>query len=195
MIRRWFHVRAAGTVLALLVGSGGAIAAAAPLASSSPVVAASPPATVAAAPLLAASSPTLHLSVVAANNTWNNAGTVHKGDPVSTYRWLLNYDDTGNPKDTLQNCQPWKFNPPTNTNYPDGCTWPSVQSIMPGTTVGIFTQGDNSTLNHAAGLDPNALGGGKWFIQVSAPGFKLGGGYFTIDCSTGTCLVTSDPVL
>lgn len=203
---RWFRALSAITLAIqfVLAGSGGAYAAPAPSLASAP-----PP----SAPQAPATAPqsTLFLNVVAATSSLD--GKITKGQPVTSYKWLLNRDNTGNPNDTFQNCQPWKFTPNPNNSYPDGCAWPSVRNVLGGTgsvalagdgcPLDVFSQGDNTKLNATTGIStgpapstsscPNYLPPGRWFIQVNAPGYKLGVAYFAVPLSTAAVSVALEP--
>ncbi|MFM8321596.1 MAG: SdrD B-like domain-containing protein, partial [Chloroflexota bacterium] len=119
----------------------------------------------------AAQSSTLRLKVVSARSEPDHpGGAVAAGDPVETYRFIINVDNTGDPSQPRQaGCSP------SDPGYPDSCDWPSIRSV-PGAAP-IFTQGDQSLLNLVDGID---LPDGKYLISVLADGYKLSGAYFTI---------------
>jgi len=122
---------------------------------------------------------TLH--VESARSVNSGPGFVHKGDPVTTYKWLINVDDTGDPG-TVTNQGIDKCLPPTapggssDPNYADTCQWPGTR-----TTSGfapIEAQGDQGDLNDTKALDN--LPAGKYLISVTADGFKIDGAHFTV---------------
>ena len=93
---------------------------------------------------------------------------VTEGDPVASYQWLINEDNTGDPYDTTD-C--WAYlDPPANTirnpNYPDGCEWPGVHTT-PGWSP-IVTQGTEADLNETQGI---TLPPGRYLISVMGDGY------------------------
>ena len=67
---------------------------------------------------------------------------MHEGDPVTTYKWLINKEDVGNPQDAPEHCLPGLASDP---NFADTCQWPSVRTTSG--TAPIIAQGDQTTLN------------------------------------------------
>ena len=66
---------------------------------------------------------TLHVQSARSVNT--GPGFVHEGDAVTTYKWLINAEDIGNPKDAPSTaCRRWRADP----NFADTCQWPSVRT-------------------------------------------------------------------
>ncbi|MEO9240501.1 MAG: IPT/TIG domain-containing protein [Jatrophihabitantaceae bacterium] len=106
---------------------------------------------------------------------------MHKGDPISTYKWLINLDDTGDPG-TITNQGTDKCLPATatggstNPDYADSCPWPSVRNTSG--LAPIVAQGDQSDLNDSTAL--GNLPAGKYLISVTADGFKIDGKHFTV---------------
>ncbi len=136
---------------------------------------------------------------------------VKKGDPITTYKWLITADDIGNVKDPYTKCAPYSatgasqlgtyspgvgsygvYNPETG-QYEDAagnafdpsasCQWPSTR-YTPG-AVAVIASGDQSTIGSTAGKIPP----GKYLISVTADGFKIDGAHFTVT-SGGTTPVT-----
>jgi hypothetical protein len=122
----------------------------------------------------------------------NTAPTfVQKGEAVTSYRWMINEDSTGNPgtdaSPLLDQCLPSRApggsTKPSSTNpgdptepYADTCPWPSVR-----TTSGfakIVAQGDESDLS--AGTKLQGLAPGKYLVSVTADGYKIDGAHFTV---------------
>ncbi|TKJ30226.1 MAG: hypothetical protein CEE40_05545 [Chloroflexi bacterium B3_Chlor] len=121
---------------------------------------------------LAQTSNTLTLRVESARDEPRHPdGPVLKGDPVTTYRFLINVDNTGDPSHPRSpDCDP------NYAAYPANCPWPSIrtqQGYAP-----IFTQGDQTILDdELMGID---LPPGKYLISVLADGYKIGGAHFTV---------------
>ncbi len=129
----------------------------------------------------AAPSSTLNVSVQSARTeprALNGAG-VHEGDPVTSYKFLINEDNTG----TTAQRSPSGACSATTAGYPANCNWPSIREL-PHTTAPIVAQGTEADL--ADGLD---LPDGKYLISVLADGYKLDGAHFTVP------FTTTDPVI
>jgi len=99
--------------------------------------------------------------------------------PIPDYKFLINEDNTGDPtQPRTPDCDPT-----VEASLAD-CDWPSIRAV-PGAAP-IVTQGDQSILSAATGLDlgpylaanPTAT---KFLISVVADGYKIGGKHFTID--------------
>ena len=120
----------------------------------------------------AATTNTLKLRVVSARaepRAFDGAG-VAKGDAVTQYKFIINVDDTGDPAQPRDpSCSP------ADPDYPANCNWPSMHTIQGSSP--ILTQGDDSMLNEATGLD---LPAGKYLISVEADGYRIDGAHFTI---------------
>ncbi|MGB8649718.1 MAG: IPT/TIG domain-containing protein [Mycobacteriales bacterium] len=131
----------------------------------------------------AAAAPTgsITLHVDSARSVNSGPGFVHQGDAVTTYKWLINVDDTGDPG-TLRNQGIDKCLPATapggstDPNYADSCQWPSVRNTSG--TAPIVAQGDQNDLSDSKALDD--LPAGKYLISVTADGFKIDGKHFTV---------------
>ncbi len=148
---------------------------------------------VTSAPAAAAAGTTgsITLHVQSARSVSAGPGFVHKDDPVTTYKWLINVDDTGDPG-TLANQGIDKCLPATapggstDANYADTCKWPSVR-VTSGLAP-IVAQGDQTNLNGTTALD--GLAPGKYLISVTADGFKIDGQHFTVTAGTTPLPVT-----
>ncbi|MDT4977644.1 MAG: hypothetical protein QOG98_3402, partial [Pseudonocardiales bacterium] len=135
---------------------------------------------------------TLHVQSARTVNA--GAGFVHKGDPVTKYKWLINVDDTGNPGTAAQQglnaCLPATApGGSADPQYADTCQWPSTR-----TTSGvapIAAQGDETDLNDGKALDN--LPAGKYLISVTADGFKIDGKHFTVNGGTQRVNVEMNP--
>ncbi len=147
---------------------------------------------------LAAPAPTapgsIGLKVQAARSVGKAAGLVHKGDAITTYKWIINKDDTGDPGTAAQpltgSCLPATApGGSTDPNYADSCPWPSTRSTSGFAP--IVAQGDQTDLSAARTLDN--LPAGKYLISVTADDFKIGGQHFTVDGGTQTVSVDLDP--
>ncbi|MBI5566319.1 MAG: IPT/TIG domain-containing protein [Chloroflexi bacterium] len=118
-----------------------------------------------------ATTNSLRLRVVSARTEPDHpGGPVTVGDPVTTYQFMINVDNTGDPQQARETgCAP------ENPGYPDSCDWPSIRAV-PGAAP-VFTQGDNTTLNETTGFD---LPDGKYLITVLADGYKIDGAHFSV---------------
>ncbi len=102
-------------------------------------------------------------------------GGVHEGDPVTSYKFLINEDNTGSTA-TRSPSGPCAASAP---NYPANCDWPSIREL-PHTTAPIVAQGTDADL--ADGLA--GLPDGKYLISVLADGYKLDGAHFSVPFTT-----------
>lgn len=119
-------------------------------------------------PSAARATPTM-LQVVSARTepAWNGVG-ITAGMPVTTYRYVINVDDTGDVHQArADGCDP------SAPDYPAGCRWPSVAAISSSSP--IYTQGDQGDFAPFLDLPP-----GRYLISVLADGFKLDGAHFTV---------------
>lgn len=74
---------------------------------------------------------TLH--VQAARSVGTAAGLVHEGDAVTSYKWIINKDDAGDPgtadHQLLDKCLPPRaVGGASDPDYADTCPWPSVRN-------------------------------------------------------------------
>ena len=122
----------------------------------------------------------LTLRVVSARDEPRHpGGPVLKGDLVTSYRFLINEDNVGDPSQPrYPDCHPF-LDPPDNTirnpNYPSNCNWPSIRTMQGYAP--IVTQGDQTILNETTAID---LPPGKYLISVLADGYKIGGAHSTV---------------
>ena len=139
-----------------------------------------------------ATTTTLYLRVIAARS--EPLSGVVKGDPVTTYQFIINEDNVGDPtQPRFPDCYPY-LDPPTNTvinpNYPAACNWPSIraqQGYAP-----IVTQGDQTILNETTGI---SLPPGKYLISVLGEGYKIDGAHFTVPLEEpGLVVVEAQPL-
>ncbi len=159
----WHRVMVVISTLALLFGNLALQAA--------PAVQAQPAAAPQAAPLLAPTN-VISLNVVSARDepkAFGGAGVL-KGDPVSTFKYIINVDNTG---ETTQR-SPADGCSPSDPGYPGTCRWTSIAG-SPGWSP-IYTQGDQSDFT-AGGL---TLPDGRYIVSVMADGYKLDGAHFTV---------------
>ena len=173
------------------------------------------------APARAAGAPgTVTLAVKAARDASADASTptapvVHKGDPVTAFRWMITVDDVGDPKDSSARCLPFTatggsqastyvpgvgsygaWNPATQ-RYENAtgaaydpsasCQWPSTR-YTPG-AVAVVASGDQSTVGDLAGHVPP----GRYLVSVTADGFKIDGAHFMVTPG-GTTPVTVEMI-
>ena len=138
---------------------------------------------------LAAEFYTITLKVVSARTEPNAPnGPVTAGDPITTYNYLINVDNTGDPFN-LTGCDPYLADGVTrNPEYPDGCELPSIRTV-PGWSP-IYTQGDQTSFSEAVSL---TLPAGKYLISVESDGFKMDGEHFTIPDADGIVEVQMHP--
>ncbi len=111
-------------------------------------------------------------------------GGVTKGDPITTYKYIINIDNTGTTTqrlDPLTGALPSACTP-ADPGYPDSCQWVSVAGAASHSP--IYASGDQN--DFIAGLD---LPNGRYLISVLADGYKLDGTPFTVPF-TGSGLVT-----
>ncbi len=136
---------------------------------------------------------TLH--VKSARSVAPGAGFVHANDPVTTYKWIINQDDTGDPgtfaNQGTQSClPPGAEGGSSNPDFADSCPWPSIRKTSGFAP--IIAQGDEKDLNGTKALD--GLAPGKYLISVTAKGFKIDGQHFTVGAgSTQAVTVLMNP--
>ncbi|RNM15781.1 hypothetical protein EFL26_06255 [Nocardioides pocheonensis] len=136
----------------------------------------------------AASTGSITMTVKSARSVGAAAGLVHEGDPVTTYKWIVNEDDTGDPGTAAhpgtENCWPARAGAGSSSNpdFADTCPWPSIRSTSGFAP--IVAQGNQDDL--AAGHALDGLAPGKYLISVTASGFKIGGQHFTVPTTGGT---------
>jgi hypothetical protein len=122
----------------------------------------------------------------------------------TTYRWLINHEDVGDPtsdltsaagRANLARCLPesnnglWPSPNPIATydpNAPQDCPWPSIRNT-PG-YVPILTQGDQTELDADTPLA--GIPNGKYLISVLANGYKIGGAHFEVTGAAAAVPVT-----
>ena len=133
-----------------------------------------------------AATNTLTLDVVSARTEPRApGGPVAKGDPIDTFKFLINEDNTGT---TAQRSPaPGTGCSASDPGYPGSCDWSSITEV-PGSSH-IVTQGNQDDL--AGGLD---LPAGRYLISVLADGYKLDGEHFTVPLpDPGTVTVELQP--
>lgn len=119
------------------------------------------------------------LSVVSARSepkAFGGTGVI-KGAPVSTYKYLINIDNTGTT--AVRSPAPGTGCSPQDAGYPDSCKWTSIAGV-PGSSP-IYTQGTQADF-----LAPIILPDGRYLISVLADGYKLDGRHFTVAGTTVT---------
>ncbi len=168
-------------------------------------VAAAPVAPTALAPQAAPAALTQITIHAYAARTEPNAdiGAVTEGDAVTTYKWIINEDNTGTTSTRDANpgsaCSPWTTLPTSgnpagvpNPNYPGSCTWASIAGL--DSSAPVAAQGE--TVDSAGGtttLTLNPGGGSKrYLVSVLADGYKLDGTPFTL--SSGTPVTVQVPL-
>jgi hypothetical protein len=134
-------------------------------------------------------SNTLMLRVSSARSETNApGGIVLQGDPITSYKYLINVDNTGDPTQPYETgCSPYLFDMDgniigPNLAYPDSCDWPSVREV-PGAAP-IYTQGTHADFTLDGNGNPTTgialLPPGKYLISVLAGDYKMGGAHFTV---------------
>jgi hypothetical protein len=124
---------------------------------------------------------TLQLNVISANDSNDVAivYNIHKGDPVTQFKYIINEDNTGT---TLQRSpESGSGCSPQDVGYPDSCDWVSVAGRAGHSPV--FTQGDQD--DFVNGLftingQPVEFPDGRYLISIVADNFRIDGAHFTI---------------
>jgi uncharacterized repeat protein (TIGR01451 family) len=112
---------------------------------------------------------------------------VNVNDPITTYKWMINLDNTGTT--TQRSANPGSGCSSQDPGYPDSCHWASVAGLA--SSAPVIAQGDDTTFP-AAGL---TLAPGRYLVSVLADGFKLDGTPFTIPMeSPGAVVVPLQPL-
>ncbi|WP_425954888.1 SdrD B-like domain-containing protein [Xylanimonas sp. McL0601] len=127
-----------------------------------------------AAPAAAATN-ALTLQVVSARTEPRALGGagVTKGDPVSTFSYLVSVDNTGTAEQ--RSPAPGTGCAASDPGYPASCAWPSVQDVPHASTV--YTHGDQSDFADGGTL---TLPDGRYLISVLADGYKIDGVHVTM---------------
>ncbi|HET7397218.1 MAG TPA: hypothetical protein VFJ94_01750 [Intrasporangium sp.] len=178
--RRTLLAGVAAVVTATVALPAGTAAQAVPLAARRPA---------AVAPAAAAAPGSITLAVTSARSVNTGPGFVHKGDPVTAYRWMINVDDTGDPGTAatplLDRCLPGRApGGSSDPNYADTCPWPSVRTTSGHAA--IVAQGTQADLSSSTALDN--LPPGKYLVSVLADGFKIDGAHFTVSSGVTTAV-------
>ena len=133
---------------------------------------------------------TLHVKSARSVNT--GPGFVHKGDPITDYKWLINLDDVGDPGTALNQgtdkCLPASAGAvgSTDPHFADTCQWPSIRNTAGQAP--IIAQGNQDDLSSTTALENLPVG--KYLISVMADGFKIDGQHFTVaDGQTATPVI------
>ena len=111
---------------------------------------------------------------------------VAKGDLVTSYRWMINVDNTG----TTEQRTPGDGCSPEDPDYPTSCHWTSIAGLASSSPVAA--QGDQDTLNENTAL--SGLPDGRYLISVLADGFKLDGVHFSLPAATGHLSLDVQPL-
>lgn len=138
-----------------------------------------------AAPAHAATTNTVTVAVTSAADGRAPGSTVHKGDAVTDFRYMINVDNTGT-GDPVGAPTPGSGCNADDPGYPGSCPWYSLQEV---TGAPIWTQGTASDFAGGAGL---TLPNGRYVISVLADGYKIDGTHFTVpmDASSSTATAT-----
>ncbi len=129
----------------------------------------------------AATTGDITLRVQSARTVGVAAGFVHKGDPVTAYRWMVTADDVGDPNGSAADCLPPRGRTPaaadsSDPTYTNRCQWPSAR-FTPG-DVPVVTSGTQADLGLATPLA--GLPAGRYLISVTAENYKIDGAHFTV---------------
>jgi hypothetical protein len=131
--------------------------------------------------------------------------TISKGDPVTTYKYLVNQEDTDQNSQPASKCHPTD---PGNTDPTlSDCLWTSIRHLSGSSTAApgpwspatgfqalvpdsspVVTSGDQSDFANGATID---LPPGKYLISFVADGHKIDGAHFTTDGSGTTKIVNA----
>lgn len=128
--------------------------------------------------------------------------TISKGDPVTTFKYLVNQEDTDNNTQPASACQP---SGPNDTL--SSCLWTSIRHLSGSTnaapgpynpTTGfqglvpdsspVVTSGDQADFANGGTIN---LPPGKYMISFVADGHKIDGAHFTTDNSATTKVVNA----
>ncbi|HUX71693.1 MAG TPA: IPT/TIG domain-containing protein, partial [Cellulomonadaceae bacterium] len=144
-------------------------------------VATTAPAQAAVAAAVPTGPGSITLQVHSARSVNTGRGFVHQGDAVTSYKWLINLDDTGDPgtlaNQGISSCLPSTApGGSTDPSYADTCQWPSTRNTSGFAP--ILAQGTEADLNATTPLA--GLPAGKYLISVTADGFKIDGQHFTV---------------
>ncbi len=129
-----------------------------------------------AAPAHAATTNSVSVKVVSAR-TEDHApgGPVTKGDPVTSYRYMINVDNSGI-ADPAGGPEVGSGCSADDEGYPADCIWPSINQV-PGAAP-IYRQGtDADFADGTASLD---LPDGRYLISVLADDYKIDGAHFSV---------------
>ncbi|MBM0237665.1 hypothetical protein JNW88_11750 [Micromonospora sp. ATA32] len=119
---------------------------------------------------------------VSSARTVGPAPQIREGDPVTSYRWLITADDTGDPHEAAEHCLPSRAGVASAPDFADHCRWPSIRNT-PG-AVPVVAQGDQARLAGDTALD--GLPAGRYLISVTADGYKIDGAHFTVTAGQTT---------
>ena len=128
--------------------------------------------------------------------------TINKGDPVTTFKYLVNQEDTDNNTQPASACQP---SGPNDTL--SNCLWTSIRHLSGSTnaapgpynaTTGfqglvpdsspVVTSGDQADFANGGTIN---LPPGKYMISFVADGHKIDGAHFTTDNSATTKVINA----
>ena len=109
------------------------------------------------------------------NASGASTGTVHEGDPITAYSWMINEDNTGTTEQRAGDpqCSPQDPNYATGANE---CAWASIAGLA--TSAPIYASGDEGDLDLDTALSD--LPQGRYLISVLADGFKIDGEHFEV---------------
>ena len=131
----------------------------------------------------AAAPGSITLTSQSARSVAAGPGFVHEGDPVTSYKWMVNVDDTGDPGTAADPGHARSCLPPgaeggsTDPDFADTCPWPSIR-YTPGWTADRRPGRPGRPQRHAR--PSTASPPGKYLISVTADGFKIDGAHFTV---------------
>ncbi len=132
-----------------------------------------------------AAAATVTLKVVSArdgNLAFGGGASVTKGAVVSSYKYLINIDNTGTT--TQRSPNPGTGCNPADAGYPNSCKWTSIAGAA--STSPIFSQGDETNFSASVPISicpagaPACIPDGRYLISVLADGYKLDGRHFTV---------------
>ncbi len=128
-----------------------------------------------AAPARAATTNSIGVTVVSARTEAHHpGGAVTKGDPVTTFRYMINVDNSGK-ADPASGPELGSGCSADDPGYPADCSWPSINQD-PGAAP-IFREGTQADFAAGHTID---LPEGSYLISVLADDYKIDGAHFSV---------------
>ncbi|MCB0113328.1 MAG: hypothetical protein KDD84_04550, partial [Caldilineaceae bacterium] len=112
-----------------------------------------------------------------------NGGGVVQGDPIESFRYLINVDNTG--QTDQRSADPGTGCSPEDPGYPESCRWTSIAGAP--SNAPIYTQGNQDDFANGAEI---MIPDGRFLISVMADGYKLDGVHFDVPVVDASGVVT-----